>query len=88
MREDLCAGVKSFASRPLPACPYVFADDCYERVHEVGRVVNKAVLVAAGATPEGRRVLLEYEVTASEQQASWEAFLGSLVAPGSPGSGS
>ena len=85
MLEDLATGVKSFASRPLPACPYVFLDARYERVHEHDRVVSKAVLVAVGVTTEGRRELLGYEVAPSEQEASWEAFLATLVARGLTG---
>jgi putative transposase len=82
MLEDLSSGVKAFASRPLPACPYVFLDARYERVHEHDRVVSKAVLVAVGVTTEGRRELLGYDVTAGEQEACWQAFLATLVARG------
>jgi putative transposase len=82
MLEDLSAGVQEFASRPLPACPYVFLDARYEHVREHGRVVSKAVLVAVGVTTEGRRELLGYTVAASEQDDSWTAFLESLVARG------
>lgn len=82
MLEDLSLGVKSFASRQLPECPYVFLDARYEKVHEHGRVISKAVLVAVGVTAEGRRELLGYDVTAGEQEACWEAFLATLVARG------
>jgi putative transposase len=82
MLEDLSEGVKAFASRPLPECPYVFVDARYEKVHEHNRVVSKAVFVAVGVTTEGRRELLGYTVAASEQEGSWEAFLATLTARG------
>lgn len=85
MVENLAAGVESFASRPLPACPYVFLDARYERVHDHGRIVSTAVLVAVGVTTEGRRELLGYDVAASEQEACWAAFLARLVARGLTG---
>jgi putative transposase len=82
MLEDLSSGVKEFASRPLPACPYVFVDARYEHVREHGRVVSKAVLVAVGVTTEGRRELLGYDVVCSEQEDTWTVFLASLVTRG------
>jgi transposase-like protein len=82
MLVDLDVGMREFCQRPLPPCPYVFIDARYERVHEHGRVVSKAVLVAVGVTLEGRRELLGYDVVASENDASWESFLAGLVERG------
>ena len=82
MLEELDASMRAFCQRPLPPCPYVFVDARYEQVREHGRVVSKAVLVAIGVTLEGRRELLGYDVVASENDETWEAFLRGLAERG------
>ena len=82
MLDELDVGMRAFCQRPLPACPYVFLDARYEQVREHGRVVSKAVLVAIGVTLEGRRELLGYDVAASENDDTWEAFLRGLAERG------
>lgn len=77
--------VKTFCTRPLGICRYVFMDARFEKVRENGRVVSKAVLVAVGVTPEGRRELLGFTVANGEDTDTWDAFLRTLVARGLTG---
>ena len=82
MTKELEAGLQDFCQRPLGVCPYVFIDARYEHVHELGRVVSKAVLVAVGVNEEGRREVLGYEVVPDESEQTWGAFLDSLLERG------
>jgi transposase-like protein len=81
LEDDL----QQFCSRPLGVCRYVFMDARFEKVREHGRIVSKAVLVAVGITQEGRRELLGFTVSCSEDGDTWEAFLRSLVERGLTG---
>lgn len=78
MLEQLDRDVAMLRDRALPACPYVFLDARYDRVHDHGKVVSAAVLVAVGITNEGRRELLGYDVVTSEQEETWKGFLDRL----------
>ena len=54
-------------------------------VKELPHAVKCLVLVAYGITKEGRRVLLDYRVVASESAGEWERFLSSLYERGVTG---
>lgn len=82
MTKELEAGLRGFCQRPLGVCPYVFIDARYEHVHELGRVVSKAVLVAVGVNEEGRREVLGYEVAPDESEQTWGFFLDNLLERG------
>ena len=85
MIAGLDEDIQSFCSRPLGECPYVFLDARFEKVRDHGRIVSRAVLVAVGVSQEGRRELLGFSVAPSEDAATWESFLRSLVARGLTG---
>jgi transposase-like protein len=85
MTKELEQGLKDFCQRPLGVCPYIFIDARYEHVHELGRVVSKAVLVAVGVNADGRREVLGYEVSPDESESSWGSFLQSLIERGLSG---
>ncbi len=75
--------VSDFVNRPLDGGPYryLWLDALRQKVRETGRVVNVSVVVATGVNAEGNREILGVDVGASEDGASWLAFLRSLVAP-------
>lgn len=83
--EKLDAGLDAWRQRPLDETPYVFLDARYERVREGGRLVDCAVLVAVGITPEGHRRVLGVSVALSEAEVHWRAFLDSLIRRGLKG---
>ena len=85
MTQELEAGLEEFCQRPLGICPYVFIDARYEHVHELGRVVSKAVLIAVGVNEDGKREILGYDVAPDESEQTWGAFLDDLLERGLTG---
>lgn len=78
----LDAGLTAWRERPLGPTPYVLLDARYERVREGGRIVDCAVLVAAGIEAGGQRRVLGVSVALSEAEVHWRDFLDSLVKRG------
>jgi transposase-like protein len=68
--------------RPLGETPYLVLDARYEHVRVAGTVVDLALLVAIGITPDGHRTILGVSVGASEAEVHWREFFKSLVARG------
>lgn len=88
---ELDTEVASFADRDLSgmALPYVFLDATYGKASVGGgkggkgsRVASQAVVVATGASTDGRREILGFAVDDSDDGAFWTAFLRSLKARG------
>jgi putative transposase len=71
----------------LDAGPYTYVslDALTQKVHEGGRIVNVAVVIAVGVNAEGHREVLEFDVITTEDGAGWLAFLRGLVARGLKG---
>jgi transposase-like protein len=69
-------------NRPLTRIPYLLIDARYEKVRHGGSVVDCAVLVAVGITPEGKRSVLGVSVSLSEAEVHWREFFQSLIARG------
>lgn len=57
---------------------YVLLDARYEKVRHGGSVVDRAVLLALGVRPDGKRELLGASVKLSEAEVHWRDFLTSL----------
>ena len=75
--------LERFARRALEAeFPYLILDARYEKVREEGVIRSRAVLVAIGIDPEGRRQILAVELAGRESAASWRELLLSLKARG------
>lgn len=72
----------AWRERPLGAYPYVYLDARYEKVRHGGLVIDAAVLLAAGVSPDGHREVLGCSVSLSEQEVHWRDFLRSLQARG------
>jgi transposase-like protein len=87
MAKELDEEVAAFRSRPLDAGPYTYVslDALTQKVREGGRIVNVAVVVAAGVNAEGHREVLGFDIITSEDGAGWLAFLRGLVARGLAG---
>ena len=69
-------------NRPLGRTPYLLVDARYEKVRHGGSVVDCAVLVAVGITPEGKRSVLGTSVSLSEAEVHWREFFQALIARG------
>jgi len=65
-------------NRPLEEIPYLILDARYEKVRHGGSVIDCAVLIAVGITPQGKRSILGVSVSLSEAEVHWREFLQSL----------
>ena len=84
---ELDVDLAAFRERRLEGTqyPYLWLDAQYEKVRDGGRIVNAAFLVAIAANERGEREVLGCTVAAAESEASWTAFLRSLVGRGLTG---
>ena len=71
--------LETWRNRPLGQTPYLLLDARYEKVRHGGQVVDAALFLAIGVTPEGKRTLLGVSVSLSEAEVHWREFLQSLV---------
>ena len=78
--------VDQFRNRPLEGTyPYLWLDAVYLKVRHNHRIVNEAVVLAIGARDTGEREILGFSVGVSEEEASWQEFLRTLVRQGLKG---
>jgi putative transposase len=77
--ESLDAELETWRQRPLGPTPYVILDARYEKVRHGGSVIDCAVLIAIGITPDGKRSILGVSVSLSEAEVHWRTFLKSLI---------
>jgi putative transposase len=84
---ELDVDLAAFRERRLDETtyPYLWLDAQYEKVRDGGRIVNAAFLVAIATNERGEREVLGCTVASAESEASWTAFLRSLVARGLAG---
>jgi len=84
---ELDVDLAAFRERRLDETryPYLWLDAQYEKVRDGGRIVNAAFLIAIAANERGEREVLGCMVASAESEASWTAFLRSLVARGLAG---
>lgn len=68
----------AWRNRPLGVFPYVILDARYEKVRLEGRVLDCAVLIALGISPEGKRTILGVSAALSEAEIHWRSFLTTL----------
>ena len=77
--KELDAHVESFRNRRLEKeYPFVMADATYLKVREDHKVIAKALLIAIGFTPAGRKEVIGLDLVAAETRGTWTAFLSSL----------
>jgi len=75
---ELDASLSAWRDRALGAYSFVFLDARYEKVRQNHEVVDCAVLIAIGVTPEGKREVLGCSVELSEAEVHWRSFMRSL----------
>ncbi len=81
----LDAQLQAWRSRPLGAFPYLVLDARYEKVRHQGQLLDRAILIALGIDPQGKRSILGVSAALSEAEAHWRAFLQSLLQRGLSG---
>jgi len=62
--------------------PYLMIDARYEKIRVEGHVISQAVLVTAGINSSGEREILDWRVTNSESEATWDDVFLTLVMRG------
>ncbi len=65
-------------NRPIGQICHLIIDARYEKVREGNIVVDKALFVALGVTPEGKRTVLGLSVSSNEGEVHWRSFFESL----------
>lgn len=81
--RELDVPVKAFKERLLPEkYPFIMADAMYIKVREDHRIRSKALLLAVGINPEGRKEILGFEVCDAEKVNTWKNFFESLKSRG------
>lgn len=77
--ESIIEEVKLWQNRPLEAIyPIVYLDCIVVKVHQDGRVINKAIYLALGVTMEGRKDLLGLWISENEGAKFWLSVLTDL----------
>jgi transposase-like protein len=76
--QGLDTELQTWRERSIGEIPYLILDARYEKVRQGGAVIDCAVLIAIGITPEGKRSILGVSVSLSEAEVHWRHFLASL----------
>lgn len=72
--------VHAFLQRPLEgAWPYLWRDAAFSKVHEGGRSIGRAVIVAVAVDEDGKREVLGVHAGHSEAEVFWTEFLRKLA---------
>jgi transposase-like protein len=84
--KELDEVVEQFRNRPLEGSyPFVWLDAVYLKVRHNHRIVSQALVIGTGVRENGEREVLGFALGASEEEAFWLDFLGSLVRRGLKG---
>lgn len=84
--RELDEQVEVFRTRPLEGeYPYLWLDAKHLKVRDNGHVHSKALMVAFAVHESGRREVIGIEISESETEAGWAAFLRELRARGLQG---
>lgn len=79
MNKSLDKQLKAFSQRKLEVpYPYIILDAKYEKIRDNGIVHSQAVLIALGVNEDGKREVLNIEMSNKESLSSWKDFLLSL----------
>ena len=70
--------LEAWRSRDLGGYRYIVLDAQYEKVRQLGQVLDAAVLIACGVDADGHRDVLGCSVSLSEAEVHWRAFLSDL----------
>lgn len=83
--QELDGQFEQFRNRPLGEVCYLVLDALYLKVRHNGSVIDMAILLAYGVTPEGKREILGASASLSEAEVHWREFLKHLQARGLSG---
>lgn len=83
--QELDGEFELFRNRPIGEICYLLIDAIYLKIRHNGTVIDMAILLAYGITPEGKREILGASTNLSEAEVHWREFLQSLQARGMRG---
>lgn len=83
--QELDGEFELFRNRPIGEISYLLIDAIYLKIRHNGAVIDMAILLAYGITPEGKREILGASSELSEAEVHWREFLQSLQARGMRG---
>lgn len=73
--QELDEQFEQFRNRSIGEICYLTVDAIYLKVRHSGSVIDMAILLAYGITPEGRREILGASASLSEAEVHWREFL-------------
>ena len=80
--QELDGQFEQFRNRPIGEICYLVCDATYLKVRHNGSVIDMAILLAYGVTPEGNREILGASASLSEAEVHWRAFFENLQSRG------
>lgn len=80
--QELDEQFEKFRNRPIGEICYLVVDALYLKVRHNGSVIDMAILLAYGVSPEGKREILGASASLSEAEVHWREFFQSLQARG------
>lgn len=80
--KELDEMLNAWRNKPLGQYKYLFLDARYEKIRYEHSVVDAAVFIAKGVTPDGRREIIGVSIGLSEAEVHWREFLQSLLKRG------
>jgi len=85
LTKELDEQFESFRNRPLGEVCYLIVDALYLKVRHNGSVIDTAILLAYGVTPNGKREILGASSSLSEAEVHWREFFKNLQSRGMHG---
>jgi transposase-like protein len=85
LTQELDGQFEQFRNRPIGEICYLIIDALYLKVRHNGSVIDMAVLLAYGITPEGKREILGASTSLSEAEVHWREFFKHLQSRGMRG---
>ncbi len=83
--QELDEQFEQFRNRPIGEVCYLILDALYLKIRHNGSVIDMAILLAYGITPEGKREILGVSASLSEAEVHWREFLLNLQSRGMRG---
>ena len=80
--QELDGEFEQFRNRPIGEISYLIFDAVDLKVRHCGSVVDMAILLAYGVTPEGKREILGASASLSEAEVHWRDFFKHLQSRG------
>jgi transposase-like protein len=83
--QELDKQFEAFRNREIGEICYLIFDAIYLKVRHNGTVIDRAILLAYGINPEGRREILGASASLSEAEVHWRSFFEHLQSRGMKG---